>query len=115
VSKELERVHAVAREKKGERFTALFHHVNVARLRRAFEQMSKDAAPGVDGETWQTYGEHLEENLDPLVKSPAGLGLNGRTPNFAQASHGGSSIFEEVLVRGGVFTRASSLGDGGVA
>ena len=46
VSKELERVHAVAREKKGERFTALFHHVNVARLRRAFEQMSKDAAPG---------------------------------------------------------------------
>ena len=47
--------------------------------------------------------------LDPLVKSPAGLGLNGRTPNFAQASHGGSSIFEEVLVRGGVFTRASSL------
>ena len=38
------------------RFTALLHHVyDIARLRTAFFALKKDAAPGVDGETWQHY------------------------------------------------------------
>jgi group II intron reverse transcriptase/maturase len=48
------------------RFTALLHHVDVDRLRTAFRALKKDAAPGVDGVTWQQYAEHLEENLRDL-------------------------------------------------
>jgi len=40
--------------------------VNVERLRTAYHALKKDAAPGVDGVTWQHYGEHLEENLRDL-------------------------------------------------
>lgn len=63
----LERVRQVAaREKKG-RFTALLHHVyDVARLRAAFFALKKDAAPGVDGETWRHYEQALEMNLQHL-------------------------------------------------
>ena len=48
-------------------FTSLMHHVsNVDRLREAYFAMKKSAAAGVDGETWATYGENLEENLQSL-------------------------------------------------
>jgi group II intron reverse transcriptase/maturase len=60
----LERVRAVARKDKGTRFTALLHHVyDLEMLRWAYWQLKKEAAPGVDGETWQHYGESLGENL----------------------------------------------------
>jgi group II intron reverse transcriptase/maturase len=46
------------------RLTALLHHVyDVARLRAAFFALKKDAAPGVDGETWRHYEQTLEANL----------------------------------------------------
>jgi group II intron reverse transcriptase/maturase len=45
------------------RFTALLHHADIDRLRKAYHALKKDAAPGVDGVTWQQYGERLEENL----------------------------------------------------
>lgn len=48
------------------RFTALLHHVDVDRLRTAFHALKRDAAPGVDGMTWEQYAEHLEENLREL-------------------------------------------------
>ncbi len=35
------------------RFTAPLHHVDVDRLRTAFRTLKKDAAPAVDGVTWQ--------------------------------------------------------------
>jgi hypothetical protein len=47
VSHELERIRKVARERK-DRFTALFHHIGVDRLKEAFYELKKDAAPGVD-------------------------------------------------------------------
>jgi RNA-directed DNA polymerase len=62
----LDRVREAAARNKGMRFTALFHHVDVDRLRTAFRALRKDAAPGVDGVTWQQYVEHLEENLRDL-------------------------------------------------
>jgi RNA-directed DNA polymerase len=63
----LERVRQVARANKKQRFTALLHHIyNVERLRIAFFAMKKDAAAGVDGETWEHYGETLEANLQDL-------------------------------------------------
>jgi RNA-directed DNA polymerase len=62
----LERIRKAAKDKK-QRFTTLFHHVyDVNRLHRAFLQLKRTAAAGVDGETWQHYGENLEENLHDL-------------------------------------------------
>ncbi len=67
VSSALERVRRAARRGKEEKFTALLHHVySVDTLREAYYSLERDAAPGVDGETWQAYGERLEENLQEL-------------------------------------------------
>jgi group II intron reverse transcriptase/maturase len=49
------------------RFTALLHHIyNLETLRMAYFRLKKEAAPGVDGETWRHYGEDLESNLQNL-------------------------------------------------
>jgi RNA-directed DNA polymerase len=48
------------------RFTALLHHVTVARLRESFFALKRDAAPGVDGVTWTAYGTHLDTRLAQL-------------------------------------------------
>jgi RNA-directed DNA polymerase len=63
----LERIRQVAERDKEVRFTTLWHHVyNVERLREAFLSLKRKAAAGVDGQTWQTYRENLEENLEDL-------------------------------------------------
>jgi group II intron reverse transcriptase/maturase len=63
----LERVRQVAREDKKRRFTALLHHVyDIERLRFAYLAIKRDAAAGVDGETWEHYQESLEGNLQDL-------------------------------------------------
>ncbi len=62
-----DRIRQAARTDKGRRFTALLHHVyDIGTLRGADFGLKREAAPGVDEETWQTYGEHLEANLDDL-------------------------------------------------
>jgi group II intron reverse transcriptase/maturase len=63
MSNELERIRAVAKLDKKVKFTALFHHITIDRLREAFFNLKKDAVPGVDGETWGTYEIKREENL----------------------------------------------------
>jgi hypothetical protein len=55
VSQALERVRQAARQRKKEQFTSLLHHVDPAMLRTAFYALKRDAAPGVDGMTWETY------------------------------------------------------------
>jgi group II intron reverse transcriptase/maturase len=62
-----ERVRQAAQRDRKQRFTALLHHVyNVDRLRTAYLTLKRDAAAGVDGETWQSYGQTLEANLQDL-------------------------------------------------
>jgi RNA-directed DNA polymerase len=62
-----ERIGEVARRDKKVRFTALMHHVyDLDTLREAYFGLKRDAAAGVDGETWREYGEQLEENLEDL-------------------------------------------------
>ena len=62
-----ERVRQAVRRDRKQRFTALLHHVYaVDRLRGAYAALRREAAPGIDGETWQHYGETLEENLQDL-------------------------------------------------
>ncbi len=63
----LERVRQAASKDKEMRFTALLHHIyNLETLRLAYFSLKKEAAPGVDGETWRHYGETLEDNLQDL-------------------------------------------------
>ncbi len=63
----LERVRQAARRERKTRFTALLHHVyDLETLRAAYLGLKREAAPGVDGETWRHYGEALEENLQDL-------------------------------------------------
>ena len=66
VSSELDRVRQVAIRDREARFTALLHHVTVSRLRWAYWALSPKAAPGVDGVTWDAYGQDLEANLQGL-------------------------------------------------
>ena len=63
----LERVRQAAKGDKKLRFTALLHHIyNLETLRWAYLSLKREAAAGVDGETWRHYGESLEENLRDL-------------------------------------------------
>ena len=63
LSRALDRGRQAAQDR-GERWTALWPHVYaIDRLREAYNRLNHDAAPGVDGQTWATYGEHLETNL----------------------------------------------------
>src|SRR5262245_47617252 len=63
----LERVRQAARKDRRLRFTALLHHIySLETLRAAYFSLKREAAPGVDGETWRHYGEDLESNLQDL-------------------------------------------------
>ena len=63
----LARVRKVARDNRKQRFTALLHHVyDIDRLRNAYLAIRRNASAGIDGETWQHYGESLEGNLRDL-------------------------------------------------
>jgi RNA-directed DNA polymerase len=62
----LDRVRQAAKQDRKVKFTALLHHVTIDRLREAFFSLKKNAAPGVDGVTWQQYQAGLEANLGDL-------------------------------------------------
>jgi len=66
VSQALERVRHSARQRKKEKFTTLLHHVDISLLRLAFHALKRNAAPGVDGITWQDYEADLERRLRDL-------------------------------------------------
>lgn len=67
VQSALSRIRQAAVKDKKQRFTSLMHHIYDERmLREAYYGLKRDAAPGVDGETWREYGENLERNLAEL-------------------------------------------------
>jgi RNA-directed DNA polymerase len=66
VTQALNRVRQAARQRKGEKFTALLHHTTVDTLRVAFYALKRKAAPGVDGVTWEDYETDLEPRLADL-------------------------------------------------
>ena len=66
LSQELERIRQVARERKKERFTALFHHISIELLAKAFFELKKDAAAEVDRLRWRDYEADLERNIEDL-------------------------------------------------
>jgi len=62
----LERVRQAALRSRDEQFSALFHHITIERLEAAFLRIKQDAAPGVDGVTWEQYAENLNKNIEDL-------------------------------------------------
>ena len=67
VQSALGRIRQAAVKDKKVRFTSLMHHIyNLSTLGEAYYGLKRDAAPGVDGETWRQYGENLESNLADL-------------------------------------------------
>ncbi len=62
----LDRIREKARKDKDLRFNNLMHHITTDLLQEAYKDLKKDAAPGLDGVTWQQYGEKLGENLSNL-------------------------------------------------
>jgi RNA-directed DNA polymerase len=64
----LDRLRQAARRDHAKPLTALWHQVYaINRLREASDGLKRDAAPGVDGQTWAAYGENLEANLRDLA------------------------------------------------
>ena len=49
-------------------FTSLAHLLDEGFLQECYFGLGRDRANGVDGVSWEEYGEHLEENLKDLVK-----------------------------------------------
>jgi retron-type reverse transcriptase len=68
VQSALGRIRQAAVKDKRVRFTSLMHHIyDLSILREAYYGLKRDAAPGVDGETWRAYEKELESNLADLA------------------------------------------------
>ena len=66
VSQKLDCVRQAARQSKREKFTALFHRIDMELLEAAYFWLKRKAAPGVDGATWKDYEANWEANLKNL-------------------------------------------------
>ena len=59
-------VREAAQQDKKLKFTSLLHQLTPELLRSSFFDLKKQAAPGVDGETWSDYAIDFEQRLDDL-------------------------------------------------
>jgi group II intron reverse transcriptase/maturase len=67
VLNKLQLIHQKAKADKKMKFTTLMHHIyNIDMLRMSYLEIKRNAAPGVDRETWESYGKDLEKNLKDL-------------------------------------------------
>jgi len=66
VSQGLAGVRRAAQARKGEKFTALLHHLTTELLRDSFYALKRQAAPGVDGVTWLEYEAGVEDSIKDL-------------------------------------------------
>ncbi|MBK8256218.1 MAG: group II intron reverse transcriptase/maturase [Polyangiaceae bacterium] len=63
----LQRIQKRAITKPKNKWTNLLSHLTAPLLRGAYHSLRKRAAAGVDGVTWEAYGERLDERLTDLV------------------------------------------------
>ena len=66
VSQAQARIREAVTRNRGEKLTALLHHVTIDSLRWSFFQLRKNAATGIDGVTWKDYEVGLEDKLADL-------------------------------------------------
>ncbi|MFC1597668.1 group II intron reverse transcriptase/maturase [Planctomycetota bacterium] len=67
VSTKQQRIAMLAKRSPQMGFTSLAYLMDIDWLREAFYRTRKNGAPGVDGQTWAGYAEHLEDNLQSLL------------------------------------------------
>ena len=67
VSTKQQRIAELAKRMPGTRLTTLAHHMDEAWLKIAHRRIRKDAAPGVDGQTAETYEADLDDNVRNLL------------------------------------------------
>ena len=60
----LDGIRQTARGRRDAKFTGLLHHIYaVERLRAAYHALRRDAAAGVDGQTWQRTGRRWKRTF----------------------------------------------------
>jgi len=79
-------VREAARKRRQERFTVLLHYVSVDLLRDSYDALKRQAAPGVDGLTWQEYETGLENRLADLHNRVHTVERIGHNPHEESAS-----------------------------
>ena len=62
------RIRKAVKRNPEQRLVALLHHLNPDTLREAFLALRRDAAPGVDGMTWEEYAKGLDGRLADLCR-----------------------------------------------
>jgi group II intron reverse transcriptase/maturase len=50
------------------KFTSLIHHVNEANLVECYQELKRNKACGIDGQTVEVYGKNLDANVKQLVE-----------------------------------------------
>lgn len=58
-----------AQQDKKLKFTSLIHHVNEANLVECYQELKRNKACGIDGQTVEAYGKNLDVNVQQLVES----------------------------------------------
>ena len=66
VSQAADRIREFIEREPKSRLTALLHHITADALRKAYGELKRWAAPGVDGMTWKEYAVGLEDRLVDL-------------------------------------------------
>ena len=59
-------IRQAAQKDKNLKFTSLLNHVTPELLRASFLDLKKQAAPGIDGETWSDYANDYERRIEDL-------------------------------------------------
>jgi len=59
-------VRQAARKDRRLKFTSLLHHITEELMRTSFFELKKQAAAGIDGETWQDYAIEVERRISDL-------------------------------------------------
>jgi group II intron reverse transcriptase/maturase len=67
VSTKQERIATLAKQSPQMSFTSLAYMMDLPWLLEAYHRTRKNGATGVDGQTWDEYGENLEDNLRSLL------------------------------------------------
>lgn len=68
ISTKLQRIASLAKQDPKMVLHSLSHHIDLAWMHEAYRRTRKDGAAGVDGQTAETYGHNLEDNLRSLLE-----------------------------------------------